>query len=238
MKLFRGKYHEDQGGTVATMAPETVATSVAYDLDGIQTQITALQDERLRLEAQSRRHSEQIVAIDAEAAGLNQKLVAGDATMGAALDVLDVRRVDSVRKVEGIKQAIANLEARLAPLARQARELAQITDQQRQDRTVAEFQNRAEQLSKQVIEYWRRACSEAFELTTLIDDAVDARGLDPEHRQAMLAAGEKLYGYFMTESLRVVNEPGWEQRRTHMQLFQRLLIIPARVGAAVRGQIR
>jgi chromosome segregation ATPase len=225
MKLFRGKYHEDQGGTVATMAPETVATSVAYDLDGIQTQITALQDERLRLEAQSRRHSEQIVAIDAEAAGLNQKLVAGDATMGAALDVLDVRRVDSVRKVEGIKQVIANLEARLAPLARQARELAQIADQQRQDVEVAAFEKKAEQLSKEIIEGWQTACMRSYEMVSLIEEAIAGRGLDADHRSQVLSINEKLNNFFLKASLEPVNA-GWVRKETH--LTRRLNVQAAR----------
>jgi hypothetical protein len=141
------------------------------------------------------------------------------------LDTLDRERSEIVRRREGLQILVERLAARQAPLQAKARQLAQIADQQRQDDEVEKFQRAAEKLSRQVIEHWRRACSEAFELTALIDEAIAGRGIDADHRSQVLSTNERLNRLFLAEGLKPVNE-AWPRRESH--LFRRMAVVVAR----------
>ncbi len=219
MKVFKGK--QDQGSTA--VAESEIAP--AETLDQVQAEITKLQQERASLEGQSRGHSELIAALDLESIALKEKLAAGEVSVTPLLDALDRKRTESTRKLDGIRYSISNLETQMAPLARRARELAQVVDQLRQDEVVKFFQETAAQLSKQVIDGWVKACRDAYELVVVVDNAVHAGNLDDVHRSQVLGINEKLNVLFQQEGLRPVNE-AWVRHESH--LFRRMAVVAAR----------
>src|SRR6266852_7668105 len=139
MRIFGGT--KQQGG-VATMEPETGKTEVPMTLEQAQAQMDTLAADRARLQAWATRMEARIVAIDAESNALKPQLLAadGNAAANAVLDSLDSERIQAIRKLDGIKLAIAGVEQKLSPLQGRARELAQAADAERQDQAVAKFQ--------------------------------------------------------------------------------------------------
>lgn len=220
MKIFG----RQDAGTATMERPPAAAASSAELLDQVQDQITKLQQERAGLEGQSRGHSELLAAIDGESVALKERLAAGDVSLTPALDEFDRRRTESNRKLDGIRSSIASLDGRMAPLARRARELAQVIDVQRQDQAVVAFEKKTELLSKEIIESWQKACMKSYELATTIEDAIHSN-LDHEHKGRILALNEALNNRFLSESLKPTNE-SWITRETH--LTRRMAVIAAR----------
>ena len=87
------------------------------------------------------------------------------------------------------------------------------------------FRDTAENLSKQVIDGWVKACRDAYELVVVVDNAVHAGNLDDVHKSQVLGINERVNELFQRESLRPVNE-SWVRRESH--LFRRMLIVAAR----------
>lgn len=231
--LFKKQRSEE--GAVAVAEPEAKSESLSdspvdvhAELASIQTELNCVQADRSRLEEESRILAERLSvnAAQSEEAKLQMASCAGgsgDTT--ATLDALDRERVELQRRREGIQLRLDRLAQRQAPLQARARQVAQIADQQRQDDAVEKFQATAEQLSKQVIDGWLRACRDSYELVVTVEDAVHAGNLDDVHRSQILGINERLNVLFQREGLRVVNE-SWVRRESH--LFRRMQIVAAR----------
>jgi hypothetical protein len=161
MKLFKGK--QDQGGIA--VAESEIAP--AETLDQVQADLDDIAGERARLEDESRTLAGRLAEIAAQVDEAKVQMASCGGSSGtSALNARECERREITSRREGIQILVERLAARQAPLQSRARTLAGQADLERQDAEVVAFQKKAELLSKQVIDHWRRACSEAFELTS------------------------------------------------------------------------
>jgi len=189
-----------------------------------QDKITGLESQRTQLQRDSAVLSMRLAEIIRQSAELKIKFSRGDAAAGVTLEKLDREVLELGHKREGIQLSLSRLEAQLAPLHAEARQLAEAADLERQDREVADFTQTAGRLLDSIIRQWRGACSDAYKLTLMVEEGLTVRNLSGTHKSQILGALATANERLVKASADIVNER-WVVASPHR--FRSLTIVAA-----------
>jgi hypothetical protein len=221
----------------APMAPIELVkpTSVLDSLPELQDSIAMRQSRLAAMQAEAAEMGAQLGEVSTLSSMLKVRLSEGDVEAGAQLDALEREQQGISRRQDGLRLRIISLQSELAPLVRQASELACQLDQSRQDHLVNEAAKRTDELIEEILSNWTRSCEAAFELMTLLDGRMAGEvRLDDEHRREIFALNTVVGERLQKAALVHVNQQAAFQF-ARSEVFRRLRIIPAKRKETTRA---
>jgi len=219
------------------MAPIALVTpEVAQDpLEQLQTTITMHQSRLASMEAEAAQLGASLGEISALSSKLKVRISEGDPNATGSLDSLEREAQEITRRHEGLRLRVSSLESDLAPLVRQASELAAERDLARQDQVVKEITVEKDRLIDEILSHWTKACEDAFALMTLLDGGMSGQQrLDAEHKRQVFALNTSVGARLQSATLVHANEQSQFQF-ARSEVFARMKIVPAKRKAVVRA---
>lgn len=218
----------------APMLPKLVGSvtprAVLEDpLEQLQTTITMHQSRLSSMETEAAQLGAQLGEIAGLSSKLKIRISEHDASAAEQLDKLEREEQEVSRRHEGLRLRIVTLQTELAPLVRQACELATERDLARQDALVKEITVEKDRLIDEILQSWTRACESGFDLMTLLDSGMsgNAQQLDTEHKRQVFALNTDVGARLQAAALVHANEQS-QFVFARSEVFRHLRITPAK----------
>lgn len=204
--------------------PEPVRDPLAE----LQSEITLQQAKLAEMEAEARELGNHLGEIELLASTLKVRCSEHDAAAANQLDALEREQRSITRRREGLTLRIGSLQAELAPMVRQASELAVERNLARQDALVKEITVEKDRLIEEILQNWTDACESAFDLMTLLDGGMSGQQrLDDEHKRQVYSLNTDVGARLQAAALVHVNEQAAFQF-ARSEVFNRMKVIPAK----------
>jgi len=222
--------------------PQTVAEPIPVVVDALselQLTISMHQAKKAAMAAELDNLESSLSRIATLSTGLKVRISEGDNSAAQQLDQLEGEAITIQRSAEGLRLRLSRLDADIAPLIEEANRLAAQRDRERQDATVRSAYVRKDQMIRDLLSYWEKANSAAFDLMELVAGVteIDQRRevhlegqrqvLDEEHRRQLAGLVTEIGERLMRARALHVNQAAYYDFH-YSQVFRHLEVVPAR----------